>query len=221
MNKYTSSRSELVRVGNPFRHNRFVRTEYYTNISFCIDNEFVEITVKVDTGSPYTIIGLNNDSMLPFRDKILPNVVDIELYDATESQVDIEQYNVSNFKLTDDIVFDKLKLCFSNDLNKKSVLGLDILSLFEAKYEFYNKSRSGTLFLLNFTNSINNANKFLDKDGILTPMTVLEFDNFNSSYEDLETKCERLEHELKIQKGINSGLYIVNNKLKELEKNDS
>ena len=213
MKNLKSVRSELEKVGNPFKHNRFVRTEYYINLSFKINDKTVRIKAKIDTGSPYTIIGLNNISLLKFKRLILNNRSNLEVYDATDNLLDIEQYNVSDLVLTDEVIFDKLKLCFSEALGEKAVLGMDILSLFDLKYEV--SSTGGVFYLLNYQKTINRVNKFMKDNEVLLPSSILELDDFisentNLSYEKLLEQYNIIKDELEVQKDINRGLLIIN-----------
>ena len=88
----------------------------------------------------------------------------------------IEQYNVTDFKLTEGIVFDKLKLCFSDDLGEKAVIGMDILGLFEILYLFNDEHCNGSFYLRRYRETKNLVDKYLakSKTDILYPVTILE-----------------------------------------------
>ncbi|MCM1183059.1 MAG: hypothetical protein NC337_06780 [Roseburia sp.] len=48
-------KSEMRKVGNPYKNESFGREAYYTNISFKLDNIRLSTVAKVDTGAAYTV----------------------------------------------------------------------------------------------------------------------------------------------------------------------
>lgn len=118
-------RTELVnsRIYNPQRNKHF-RTSYYTEVRFAYREEDVDIEVKVDTGSPYTIIGTRNrklgDDIKESIEK-MDNSNETVAEDASGSEVRLKEVIVEKFMLTEDI-------------GEKAVLGMDILSLFDFQY---------------------------------------------------------------------------------------
>lgn len=162
--KENTSESELIKVGNPFHNDRFVRTEYYVEVSFRIDGLPILQTVKIDTGSPYTIIGLDGKDIKRFKDRIKTCKTDIEAFDAQENQLDIEKYTVENFSLTEDVCFDSITCLFSEKLKERAILGMDILSLFELTYKFDSgKQSSGTFRIVNLPKAASSINSQIEK----------------------------------------------------------
>lgn len=131
-------RTELVnsRIYNPQRNKHF-RTSYYTEVRFAYREEDVDIEVKVDTGSPYTIIGTRNrklgDDIKESIEK-MDNSNETVAEDASGSEVRLKEVIVEKFMLTEDIIFPKIRIFFSEDIGEKAVLGMDILSLFDFQY---------------------------------------------------------------------------------------
>lgn len=105
------SRSEMKKKANPITH-AFNRESYFTKIGFRIDNKLVKVTSKIDTGATYTVIGLCGDEMEEFRSNILKSNMRGVAYDASGTELKLFGYIVENFKLTDDITLDKIKLFF-------------------------------------------------------------------------------------------------------------
>ena len=214
------SLSEILRSKN-FSKNRLY---YYTDINFDIANTNVIMTLKLDTGSPYTIIGLSNFKKYKSAyNYIKSKCVEVrKIYDASGTAIDISKLIVTNLQLTDDIVFEKISIYVSDIMKDKSVLGMDIISLFMHAYRLDTHSTSGTYWIHNYEDSFKRFSNLKDENGYYNPSGILSLtDKDDMSLDELRSYCMFLEHELEIQKNINSGLYIVNNKLKELENKDS
>lgn len=131
-------RTELVnsRMYNPQRSKHF-RTSYYTEVHFVYNDEDVDIEVKVDTGSPYTIIGTKSRKLgVDIQESIkkIDNSSEMMAEDASGSTVKLKEVIVEKFILTEDIVFPKIRIFFSDDIGEKAILGMDILSLFDFQY---------------------------------------------------------------------------------------
>ena len=105
----------------------FDRRSYYTKIEYTINNESIVASMKIDTGADYTIIGLTDDSLLEYRKEILQSNMIGTAYDASGTELKLYGYIVENFRLTDEITLDKIKLFFSEDIGNKALLGMDIL----------------------------------------------------------------------------------------------
>lgn len=75
------NRSEMSKEANPITH-AFNRESYFTRIRFKIDNNLVNVTTKIDTSATYTVIGLENSYIKPFKDKILRSNMRGIAYDA-------------------------------------------------------------------------------------------------------------------------------------------
>lgn len=112
------------------------RTSYYTRISFEYGENENKVEVKIDTGSPYTIIGTGSDRLnLDLIQHI--NNTDVKLSpieNVSGGKVNIKECIVDNFKLTLEIILPKVKIFFSDDIQNKAVLGMDLLSLFDFNY---------------------------------------------------------------------------------------
>ena len=80
------NRSELGKVANPITH-AFNRESYFTDISFDIGNKPLKVTTKIDTGATYTVIGMENSYIKPFKDKILKSNIRGTAYDASDTEL--------------------------------------------------------------------------------------------------------------------------------------
>ena len=160
------TKSELVKVGNPFNHNSMSRASYYTNVDFKILGKTVDIKVKVDTGASYTVVGLGKEELRRFKDIISSNACKVgDAYDASEAKLNLKGYIVQNFALTEDIVIPKLLIYFSEELGEKAVLGMDILSLFDFQYLREKHSSNGTFWINNYEQVLDSLNnRMLNKD---------------------------------------------------------
>ena len=147
------NRSELGKVANPITH-AFNRESYFTDISFDIGNKPLKVTTKIDTGATYTVIGMENSYIKPFKDKILKSNIRGTAYDASDTELKLYGYIVENFKLTDEITLDKIKLFFSEDIGNKALLGMDILSLFDFQYLKEKRQNYGTFWINNYDEAL-------------------------------------------------------------------
>lgn len=144
-------RSQISKVGNPYRGGSHNRVYYYTDISFTLDDEDIELTVKVDTGASHTVIGLLNEDIEHYTEKIISSEFNGEAYDASGSKLELKGYVVENFQITEDITIPKILIWFSKDMKDKAVLGMDILSLFDFQYLRDKHSTNGTFWVNNYT----------------------------------------------------------------------
>ena len=144
-------RTQVTKVGNPYRGGSYNRTYYYTDISFMLDGDDIELAVKVDTGASYTVIGLLNKDIEQYTKKIVSSEFNGEAYDASGDALKLKGYIVENFQITKDITIPKILIWFSEDMKDKAVLGMDILSLFDFQYLRDKHSTNGTFWVNNYT----------------------------------------------------------------------
>lgn len=159
---YTSGqgiKSEMKKVGNPYKGNSFGRESYYTDINFKINNKKIDITAKIDTGATYTVFGLKNKRLDTFAGIITKSEMLGRAYDVSGTELKLYGYIVDNFKLTDDIVFNKIKVYFSEDIGDKALLGMDILSLFDFQYLKEKSQTWGTFWINNHIYALNQVTK--------------------------------------------------------------
>ena len=147
------SRSEMKKKVNPITH-AFNRESYFTRIGFKIDNKLVKVTTKIDTGATYTVIGLGGDELEDFKNNIMKSSMRGIAYDASGTELKLFGYIVENFRLTDEITLDKIKLFFSEDIGSKALLGMDILSLFDFQYLKEKRQNYGTFWINNYDEAI-------------------------------------------------------------------
>ena len=149
-------RTELIKIRDPFKK-VFDRRSYYTKIEYTINNESIVTNMKIDTGADY--------SLLEFRKEILKsNMVGIA-YDASGTELKLYGYIVENFRLTDEITLDKIKLFFSEDIGNKALLGMDILSLFDFQYLKEKRQNYGTFWINNYDEALKDLQaRRLNKD---------------------------------------------------------
>ncbi len=148
-----SIRSELKKIRNPITK-AFTRESYYTEIRFRMDSKKVQTVVKIDTGATYTVIGLGSTEMQRFKSTILKSSMQGTAYDASGTELHLYGYIVDNFTLTSDIVIDKIKLFFSEDIGDKALLGMDILSLFDFQYLKEKGQNWGTFWINNYEEAL-------------------------------------------------------------------
>jgi len=145
-----SIRTELERVGNPYKNNQINRAAYYTNVYFEIKGKKVFIPMKIDTGATYTVIGTCNTKIEKWRNIINASDIRRTAYDASNKPIDLRGYILSNFRLTKDIIFPKIRIFFSDELGDRAVLGMDILSLFDFQYKQEKGNMLGTFWINNW-----------------------------------------------------------------------
>lgn len=124
------------------------RYRYITSFEFYMHSIKFGAKAVVDTGSPSTVItkrdmlltlkGLYKDKAELMQTKIvnkyrLPN--DVTVKSASGQTIHLVPIIVDNFKLTADIVIDKLKIYVSEDISN-SVLGMDLLSSFRGIWDW-------------------------------------------------------------------------------------
>lgn len=171
-------KSEMKKVGNPYKGNSFSRESYYTDINFKIDNKKIDITAKVDTGATYTVFGLENKRLDTFAGAITKSDMIGKAYDVSGTELKLYGYIVDNFRLTDDIVINKIKVYFSEDIGDKALLGMDILSLFDFQYLKERRQNWGTFWINNHIDALNEMTKrSLNYDmGYVDPNFIAEID---------------------------------------------
>lgn len=79
---------------------------------------------------------------------------DTYAYEASGNKIDLKSYIVSDFYLTEDIVFDKILIYFSDILEDRAVLGMDILSLFNHSYRLEKNQLIGTYWIQDYESSM-------------------------------------------------------------------
>lgn len=180
--QYKSMRTELERVGNPYKNNQINRTAYYTNVYFEINGKKVFIPMKVDTGATYTVIGTYNTKIEKWRDIINKSNIVGKAYDASNTEINLRGYILSNFRLTKDIIFPKIKIFFSDTLGDRAVLGMDILSLFDFQYRHEKGNMIGTFWINNYEEYLQKINNILKKKNLdyLDAEQIFLLDNFES-----------------------------------------
>ncbi|MEZ3445427.1 MAG: retroviral-like aspartic protease family protein [Lachnospiraceae bacterium] len=172
------SRSELEKAANPATK-AFNRESYFTKVSFDIHNKTLNITAKIDTGATYTVMGLGNKGLIRYKDKILKSNMRGIAYDASGTELKLYGYIVENFKLTDEIMLDKIKLFFSEDIGGKALLGMDILSLFDFQYLKEKRQNYGTFWINNYDEALKELQiRRLNKDiDYIDPILIANMDN--------------------------------------------
>lgn len=169
-------RTELTKIGNPYRHDSMDRTAYYTRVQFRIEGKLLNPKIKVDTGACYTIIGLGEKTVKDYKDTILVSGVDGVAYDASGNELKLKGYVVHDFKLTEDIIIPELLLFFSEDIGEKAVLGMDILSLFDFQYIREKNLKWGTFWINNPEDVLHIIQENKKKRGLdyINPGDILE-----------------------------------------------
>ena len=127
----------------------FNRESYFTDIKFDLNTKPIKITTKIDTGATYTVIGMEN------------------------------RYIVEDFRLTDEITLDKIKLFFSEDIGNKALLGMDILSLFDFQYLKEKRQNYGTFWINNYDEALKDLQtRRLNKDiDYIDPILIAAVDD--------------------------------------------
>ena len=173
--------TELVNTGDPRKNRSYLRAYYYTTISFELFGINSDIEVKVDTGSPYTVVGAQNRKLDAVLKEHLRTVgIDgrTAVEDASGNPIGLKPQVVQNFKLTDDIVFPKVKIYFSDSLKEKAILGMDILTLFDFKYHRDDKA-IWIYYEENFLEKL--GKKMINKNlGYIDPGLIAAMDEFPS-----------------------------------------
>ena len=165
---FTYTTSELVRTNIPHRKEISDRLSYYTDIWLTINEMRRSIKFKVDTGSPYTIIGMDSLKKIGIKidNKILMERNITSLNDASGNIVNIVPYKVDDFQLTDDISFEKIKIYLSSDITDRAVLGMDILSLFDFQYKHEKGNMLGTFWINNYKEHLQKINNILKRKNL-------------------------------------------------------
>lgn len=144
-------RSEMVRTADPKTHVRH-RSSYWTKIQFTVDSRIVRLPFLVDTGSPVTIVSIPSN----INNKVkLSNLLDKgngteTYYSLLHEEIKVVGGVVKDFMLTRDVCIPEIKLHFTDMLEDKCILGMDILSYFEFEYiKDSGSSHSGSIWLTN------------------------------------------------------------------------
>jgi hypothetical protein len=171
-------RSEMEKTGEP-KSGSLNRRSYYTNIRFSFEKKKIQLKAKVDTGATHTILGLRNNALKPFANKIILNNNQSSALTASDEEIKLYGYIVTDFWITQDILIPKIKLYFSEDIGEKAVLGMDILSLFDFQYLRERGSSNGTFWINNYVSTLDALKKrMLNKDiDYLDPELILDIDD--------------------------------------------
>ena len=172
------NKTELKKKANPATR-AFNRESYFTDIKFVLNTKPVKITTKIDTGATYTVIGLENKGLIRFKDKIMKSSMKGIAYDASGTELKLYGYIVENFRLTDEITLDKIKLFFSEDIGNKALLGMDILSLFDFQYLKEKRQNYGTFWINNYDEALEELQaRRLNKDiDYIDPILIAAVDD--------------------------------------------
>ncbi len=100
------------------------------------------------------MIGLYGDGLEDFKKSIMKSNMRGAAYDASGTELKLYGYIVDNFKLTDEIMLDKIKLFFSEEIGSKALLGMDILSLFDFQYLKEKRQNYGTFWINNYNEAL-------------------------------------------------------------------
>ncbi len=177
-------RSELVRVPEP-ETNSTLRNKYYTKLRFNCNGLKLMHTVKVDTGASYTVISLNEISNKYIVNEIKTNgVKEKSLFSATNTPINIFSYIVDELTLTEEIVFPcKVKIFLSDNITR-SVLGMDILSLFDFQYLREPRQIKGTFWINNYTHVLKNIEKrkINADNNYIEPMSIADISLISNEY---------------------------------------
>ena len=119
-----------------------------------------------------------DDSLLEYREKILQSSMIGRAYDASGTELKLYGYVVEKFRLTDEIVIDKIKLFFTEDIGNKALLGMDILSLFDFQYLKEKRQNYGTFWIDNYDKALKelqarNLNRDID---YIDPILIANID---------------------------------------------
>lgn len=172
------NKSELKKKANPATK-AFNRESYFTDIKFDLNTKPIKITTKIDTGATYTVIGMENSYIKPFKDKLLKSSMRGIAYDASGTELKLYGYIVEDFRLTDEITLDKIKLFFSEDIGNKALLGMDILSLFDFQYLKEKRQNYGTFWINNYDEALKELQvRRLNKDiDYIDPILIAAIDD--------------------------------------------
>lgn len=159
-----TNKSEVKKKANPATR-AFNRESYFTDIKFVLNTKSLKITIKIDTGATYTVIGMENSYLKPYKNEIMKSSMRGIAYDASGTELKLYGYVVENFRLTDEITLDKIKLFFSEDIGSKALLGMDILSLFDFQYLKEKRQNYGTFWINNYDEALKDLQaRRLNKD---------------------------------------------------------
>ncbi len=190
--KYSSSKTELKRTGNPHKNGLISRDAYYTDIYFEIDNKKLSIPMKIDTGATYTVIGTYNQKIEKWRNIINNSSIKGKAFDASDTEIELKGYIINNFRLTPEIVFPKIRIFFSDALGSKAILGMDILSLFDFQYKHEKGNMLGTFWINNYEQHLQKIESIMKKKNLdyLDTEQIFLLDEVHNTYkvniQDLE-----------------------------------
>ncbi|MEZ3447620.1 MAG: retroviral-like aspartic protease family protein [Lachnospiraceae bacterium] len=153
--RQNTGRSEIKRYRPDFLINQIkdtARFSYYTLLSLNLNGKIKKLQFKLDTGSPYTIIGLDllKRNGIDLTQELENTGFQEELFDASGRNVRIAPYIVQSFKLTEEITLNDVQIYISPDIENRAVLGMDLLSLFDFQYQWEVNSMLGTFWINNY-----------------------------------------------------------------------
>ena len=122
---------------------------------------------------------MENSYIKPFKDKLLKSSMRGIAYDASGTELKLYGYIVEDFRLTDEITLDKIKLFFSEDIGNKALLGMDILSLFDFQYLKEKRQNYGTFWINNYDEALKDLQpRRLNKDiDYIDPILIAAVDD--------------------------------------------
>lgn len=153
--RQNTGRSEIKRYRPDFLINQIkdtARFSYYTLLSLNLNGKIKKLQFKLDTGSPYTIIGLDllKRNGIDLTQELENTGFQEELFDASGRNVRIAPYIVQSFKLTEEITLNDVQIYISPDIENRAVLGMDLLSLLDFQYQWEVNSMLGTFWINNY-----------------------------------------------------------------------
>lgn len=160
----STGRSEIKRYRPDFLKEQIkdsARFSYYTLLTLNLSGKVKKLQFKLDTGSPYTIIGLDllKKNGMDLTKELEEAGFQDELFDASGRNVRIAPYIVRSFNITDEIKLSDVLIYISPDIENRAVLGMDLLSLFDFQYQWEVSSMLGTFWINNYVA----RRKFIDK----------------------------------------------------------
>lgn len=162
-NEQNTGCSEIKRYRPNFRTDIVkdsARFSYYTLLDIEFYGKRKKLQFKLDTGSPYTIIGLDllKKNGIDLTKEIEKTGFQDKLLDASGRNVRIAPYIVKHFHLTEEICLTDVLIYISPDIKERAVLGMDLLSLFDFQYKWERNSMTGTFWINNYAR----RKKFID-----------------------------------------------------------
>lgn len=169
---------EIINVGNPKRNNTLRRTSYYTSMSILLNDTKELVIAKVDTGASFTVIGFDAIQDKNIRQLISKSDIDATASDASGSVLTLKGLVVDSFEFAKGVVLNNTLIYFSEQMHDRSVLGMDILSLFDFHYRKEVHETRGTFWLYNVEDTLARISEKMYKSSIpyLNPGEIFDID---------------------------------------------